>query len=666
MPSLVKLALLALLPPLAAANFGFHVVADDPGPWPRILSSIGLASGPGVPPSLFVLRNLAPGSAPQWLARADQGAFLVLEGQSELAESLGFHASPKRIVIRGAIDHRSPKLPIVWAKPVEAPRFEIPPQAHVFASERWEGAPLMAAIRRGAGAVLWLAVAPGEQGYERFPYLPQALTDLGLEPPFRSARLWAFFDSAYRSRVDLDYFAPRWRKAGIAALHVAAWHYFESEEANDAYLRRLIEACHRNGILVYAWLELPHVSERFWVEHPEWREKTALLQDAQLDWRKLMNLRNPAASEAVSKGVAALIGRFDWDGVNLAELYFESLEGASNPARFTPMNDDVRAEFRAAHGVDPLPLVQASAPSAGLKTFLDFRAELAGRQQSEWMSRIEALRSSKPDLDLVLTHVDDRFDNRMRDLIGADAARVLPLLDHHDFTFLIEDPATIWNLGPERYPQIAARYVPLTDRTNKLAIDINIVERYQDVYPTKQQTGVELFQLVHLAAGAFPQVALYFENSILAPDLPLLSAAAAVVDKVEQSGPRLVVNTRYGVGVPWRGPASVDGRVWPVRDQSTVYLPAGSHVLEHSTADAAVRLIDFNGNLETAASLPNGLDFSYRSSARAIAVLNVQPRRVDLDGASYPTTAQNAVLLLPKGQHVVHIEAAAPKSAPRP
>jgi len=38
----------------------------------------------------------------------------------------------------------------------------------------------------------------------------------------------------------------------------------------------------------------------------------------------------------VSAGVRGLIQRFDWDCVNLAELYFESLEGVSNPARFTP------------------------------------------------------------------------------------------------------------------------------------------------------------------------------------------------------------------------------------------------------------------------------------------------------------------------------------------
>ncbi len=233
----------------------------------------------------------------------------------------------------------------------------------------------MAGVRRGSGAALWIATAPGKEGYERYPYLLQALSDLGAKPPFRSQRLWAFFDSAYRSRVDLDYFAARWRAAGIGALHVAGWHYWESNPENDAYLRRLIEACHRQAILVYVWLELPHVSEKFWADHPEWREKTALLQDAQLDWRKLMNLTNRDCFAAVAKGVKDLIQRFDWDGVNLAELYFESLEGAANPARFTPMNSDVREEFRRAQGFDPIELFQSGKPDAArLSAFLDFRA----------------------------------------------------------------------------------------------------------------------------------------------------------------------------------------------------------------------------------------------------------------------------------------------------
>ncbi len=108
--------------------------------------------------------------------------------------------------------------------------------------------------------------------------------------------------------MDLDYFAPRWRAAGISALHVAAWHYWERDAEADAYLEHLIEACHRNAIQVYAWVELPHVSERFWEEHPEWREKTAIGQDAQLDWRKLMNLTNRDAFAGSVNGSARFGG----------------------------------------------------------------------------------------------------------------------------------------------------------------------------------------------------------------------------------------------------------------------------------------------------------------------------------------------------------------------
>ena len=61
-----------------------------------------------------------------------------------------------------------------------------------------------------------------------------------------------------------------------------------------------------------------------------------------------------------------------------------------------------------------------------------------------------------------------------------------------------------------------------------LAVDINIVDRYQDVYPTKKQTGVELLELVHAAAASFHQVALYFENSLEKQDLALLPAAATL------------------------------------------------------------------------------------------------------------------------------------------
>jgi hypothetical protein len=648
---LTSLIFLAL--PCAAATLTFHIAGDDPGGWPVILSSIGLQSAAGAG-DVEVIPFGAVTTATDWPQRVEHGTILVLEGASPLAAAFGFRAGTARISIRSIEDLRAPQLRIIWEQPADVPRFEIPEYAQVFARERWEKAPLLAGFRRGSGAVLWVAAPPGPRGYDRFPYLPQALAGLGLVPPFQSSRLWAFFDSSYRSRADLDYLAPRWRQAGIAALHVAAWHYWERDAQSDEYLRRLIEACHRNAIQVYAWVELPHVSEKFWDQHPEWREKTALLQDAHLDWRKLMNLTNRAAFSEASRGLRDLMDGFDWDGVNLAELYFESLEGQDNPARFTPMNADVRAEFLAKSGIDPLDLFNKHNTSAdAMSRFLGFRADLARRQQAEWIAQVEEIRKTKSWLDLTLTHVDDRFDPSMREKIGADTSKTLPLLAQHDFTFLIEDPATIWHLGPQRYPQIAARYEALTPRTEKLAIDINVVERYQDVYPTKQQTGSELFALLHLASSVFPRVAVYFENSILAPDLQLLPSAAASVERAERSGEKVVVTSHAGAGMRWPGPALVDGRPWPVGSGSVIWLPPGSHSVQSSAVRPVLRLLDLNAELRSAAAVPGGMEFAYQSSARALAYFESPPASVQIDGAEAHPTMLGSVIMLPRGQHFV-------------
>jgi hypothetical protein len=616
---------------------------------------------PAAAARIFVLRAGSAGS-PEWPARVENGAYLILEGESSAAESFGFRPTKENVRVASLQDVHLPKLPIVWEKGLELPRYEVPAEAKIFAKERWTGAPLLAGFRRGAGAVLWVEVSPGARGYERFPYLLHALVDLGLDPPFSSDRLWAFFDSSYRLRVDLDYFAARWRNAGISALHVAAWHFYDADPERDAYLQRLIAACHANGILVYAWLELPHVSEKFWDDHPQWREKTAVLQDAQLDWRKLMNLSDPDCFRAAAAGVKDLIGRFDWDGVNLAELYFESLEGLSNPSRFTPMNDTVRAQFRATPGgFDPIELFQARKDVPSQRAFLDFRAALARDMQRQWLAEIESIRRARNYLDIVLTHVDDRLDTTMRDAIGADSAQLLPLLDRHNFTFLIEDPATVWNEAPQRYAEIARRYLPLTPRQDRLAIDLNIVDRYQNVYPTKQQTGAELFEVVHSAAGAFAQVALYFENSILSPDLSLLPASAAVVIRMETIGTKLMVDSPHGVALRWTGAAMVDSLPWPVRDGSLIFLPAGAHSVEAGADSSALQVTRFNGGLTSAQSVnANTIELSYKSSARAIAILNHTPVTVEIDGAeTQPDPAGPNAIFLPRGQHLVTIQSGA-------
>ena len=306
--------------------------------------------------------------------------------------------------------------------------------------------------------------------------------------------------------MDLDYFAARWRERRHrrAARGRVALLRAERRIATPTS-KKLIAACHREGILVYAWLELPHVSEKFWDDHPEWREKTAVLQDAQLDWRKLMNLTNRDCFRAVSAGVAPVDRPLRLGRRQPGRAVFRIARRHRQPIALHPHERRrARAVPRSRRGFDPIELFAARQDAASRRAFLDFRTDLARRIAGRVARRAGIRAARKPHLDLVLTHVDDRFDTGMRDAIGADAARVLPLLEQPQLH--LSDRRSGHGLEPwaaalplDRRARISA----LTPHREKLAIDLNIVDRYQNVYPTKQQTGTELFQLVHQAVGQF-------------------------------------------------------------------------------------------------------------------------------------------------------------------
>ncbi len=641
-----------------------NVCAAESNGWQAILESVHMTPNHGVHVVLPEQTNALTGEqADEQLAA---GALLILEGAAPLALRYGIHATAKQVAISGITDVHDPRMAIIWQQAVRSHVFTVPDDALVFARERTENSPAAAAIRVRRGHILWLITSPGTTGRERFPYLIQALQDLGAGPLLTSKRLWMFFDSSYRLRADTEYLARLWRRNGVAALHIAAWHFFEPNPERDAYLRALIGACHKNAILVYAWIELPHVSEVFWEQNPQWREKTALGADAHLDWRKLMNLRNAECVQAVRSGLEELIRRHDWDGVNLAELYFESLEGHENASRFTPVNEDVRREFRALSGFDPVDLFRPgerhwSKNASGLTEFLNYRAGLSQQMQQDWIGFIDGLRAELPHLDLVLTHVDDLLDSKMKEKIGADARRLLPLLDSKRLTFLIEDPAPLWDLGPGRYAKMAAEYTPHVRVRSRLAADINVVERYQDVYPTKQQTGIELYQEIQTAAASFSRIALYFESSIRRPDWPLLGAAAALAGGLQQNGGTLRVQAAAPLGVIWKGPVKVNGAPWPVQDSVAAWLPAGEHQLEEGLELPSILLLDLNADLKAASIQGNTLTFAYESQSRALAQISQAPKTLTIDGQRTEPQIwmfdEMWILVLPRGQHVISVTA---------
>jgi hypothetical protein len=328
------------------------------------------------------------------------------------------------------------------------------------------------------------------------------------------------------------------------------------------------------------------------------------------------------------------------------------------------MNADIRRDFKELSGFDPKLLFDVTSSHYGpkapgdLRRFLDYRARLASRMQTDWLDVVDQMHTDKPWLDVVLTHIDDQLEPNMRDALGADAAKSVPLIEAQHATVLVEDPATLWNLGSARYEKLASKWAELPLNPNKVAVDINVVERYQDVYPTKKQTGIELFELVHQAAVSFPRVALYFENSLERQDLDLLAAAACTSHVSDVAADEMSVQGSQPVRVLWSGPAEVDGKPWPVKSSTELIVPAGQHRVAVGVKEPAVHVLDFNGNLRNVSLDGSTVELGYKSDVRAILTVDPGASRIDLDGAEFWTRKQvmgEASVLLPRGEHLISI-----------
>jgi hypothetical protein len=249
-------------------------------------------------------RALAPNQIESILRLVEIGAVVVSEGNSPLSEKLGFHPG-KTIPVKHLEELAYPDVEISWEAEEQVTSFQAPDKATVLNREPASGASIVCMLPGGRGHFLLLAAPLSRsenKSYARFPYFLHELRRAGVAFPFRSERLTALFDYAYRMDADPEALAIEWRKAGIQAVHAGAWYYVDRDKKAEEFLRKMIDACHRNGILVYAWLELPHVSLGFWEEHPRWREKTASGLDAQIDWRYVMNLNDPIATAPSPNG----------------------------------------------------------------------------------------------------------------------------------------------------------------------------------------------------------------------------------------------------------------------------------------------------------------------------------------------------------------------------
>src|ERR1035437_7547783 len=381
-----------------------------------------------------------------------EGARVVTDGNSSLADlmkiKLSFPAGVKNVR-----DLTFPSVQLHWA---DAPKVPIILNAsdkscRLLYIDPVTGRSLGMLKNSGKGMFLFLSAlfdpVSGE-GYSRFPDLPNLVVkEMHCTPLFQRRGVDAYFDPGYRYNIPVRKLVSEWKTWGIKAVHAAAWYSYNSPSYD---YKLLISEAHKQGILVYAWLEWPYIGKGFWAPHPEWREKNALLKDAQLDFLSLMDLQNPACMKQALNDLSGLL-KDDWDGIDIAEFSITggvagALEGPNQPSYFTGFNDISRQEFKSLYGFDQAELFNQSSQhfwkkdSIGLDNFYKYRVQVNNRLLKQIVGSLDSIKIvNKMDWEFIFTILDNSLHPEFDQLLGFDLPNTLKLAKEFYITLRFKD-----------------------------------------------------------------------------------------------------------------------------------------------------------------------------------------------------------------------------------
>jgi uncharacterized protein YdaL len=645
---------------------------------------------------LIVPRSVGAKLSPAQVTSIDsfvrEGGRLVLEGPNSLSELLGIRSEKRPLKVEtvddllyGNKDYSAKES--TWNPVSQITRFTARNKIAVYAQDQVSELPMAVLLRAGRGRVLYLAarldpVTP--LGYTRYPYFVHyVLEGFNLKLPLQRGQVELYYDPGLSKRggADIDRRAEEWRRLGIRAVYAGAWHFWPAYTYDYGHM---IDVCHKNGILVYAWFELPHVSQKFWEDHPEWRAKTATQtktatdKDGIVGWRHHMDLDIPECRDAAYAFVEDLLRKYPWDGVNIAELNYDTNNGPETPEEYLPMGAPARAAFRALGGFDPLLLFNPDSPyywktnPQALKKFEDYRNQRVVYWHRTLLERIAPLAQER-DMEIIVTMLDSLHSKTVTRDTGINSHAILGLMNQFPFTLQVEDPAQFWADSPDRYKKFTDTYLNLVRDRRRLMFDINIVpdrDIEKSNSPTDTMVGTELAIAVINASLASGRAAVYSEGTLPFEDIEMLSRIMASNATVERRWNSWVTESDRSIllNAPgqWQS-FRVDGQLWPGWGESEVFIPGGSHRItaaerKFSFVDTSVldlRLLRFTGNLDTLKPTERGVEFSYDSLMRTLALFNRQPHEIRVDGNPYTEPAVHYAshwsVRLPRGQHKVEI-----------
>ncbi|MEF9951921.1 MAG: hypothetical protein RR840_07575 [Clostridium sp.] len=604
----------------------------------------------------------------------NNGQKAIVIGDTKLAKALGiqveYSKSINKYTMIGYED-----VAIETKEGMKSYKVTYPEGFKSLANSTVEGFSIMGVAEYGKGKVMYSGseLAPKDgSGFENYPFIAEAVVNnFGITPVYSRNNGAIYLDIGYHLGIETPaQVAEKAKKWGYDQINVGVWS--EMNKDNVAFYEGLIEESHKRGIKVFAWFEFPMVSIDFWEKHPEWRQKTADGKDAHIDWRYLMALENKDCFDAAKDVVRETMNRFEFDGIDIAEIYYESPgKGFEDASIFTPMNDAFRADFKKKYGFDPKESFDMKSEyywrsnDDAKNKIIEERINLITSQHKEMLDLVEELRITQPHLESNVTMIDSIADPRMKNNIGLDANKIVELQKKYNFIMEIEDPFTLWTLGPDRYSVIGENYRKIMDPKDRLYIDINIIDRVIRSYPTTKQRGVEMYSLIHNASKYTDKVIMYALATLEEQDMDLAPYAYAADVKGRELSPN-VYEFEGKYNFIWNRDMKgkevyIDGVKSPIYSDKYVIIPFGKHRVEIKDGNnTLMKINDINSNIIEASYEGEGVKVKYDSYGRCFINVTKKPSSITLNGKAISPKVKELngtyTIMLPKGENTVVIK----------
>lgn len=618
------------------------------------------------------------------LVRAVQnGANLILERPSNLSAAIGITLEDSLWTAASIADEYYPTVAIQWSSTDTMNAFETEYDYITYASEPVSGKPVVIGGDYGSGRYLYWATffdPDSDGGFGRFPFVLEMLRyHFQLQPLIRRDAVEIYFDPGSREDISIEDLIKLWRQNGVRIINVAGWHSYRDYTYQYG---RLIELAHLNAMSVYLWLELPHVSEKFWLDHPPWREKNALAADVDTSaahWRRPMALNLADCREAVMAELRAILMAHDWDGINLAELYYESAAGPADPKWFTPMNSAFRQEFSRRHGFDPLSLFNPQSghywkqDSKAMAALYELRREQIIDQHRRFVEFFKKLEKEKNAVwKIIVTTLDDAMAADAAAHMAVNTSAIAALSRETPFTLQIEEPPQANPTDPQEYVEMI-RHGQAYTQGEPLMTTINLAQRPEHIgLVTRQITGLELYRTIQQCQNHNAEVAFNSEAGLYDVDNGYLAMALASATRESLTTAAWHIDAATPVSLLLDGKRHqdvlVDGDVWPAYHRGRLLLPAGKHCIEPMNRTYSLfrgfwteaRLVALSGDLLAVKKILRGIDLRYRSETVNHVVLSEKPHAITVDGRRLRIAVTRGELGyafgLPAGEHsaVIH------------